>query len=233
MFLQARARVFVCDVDQTALDKARRELPGIEGMVADVSVSDDVNRLVAAVMERWGGIDAVVNNAGVAGPIGPIETLSDSDWTRTFDVNIHGAFHLIRAVVPIMKAQKSGAIVNISTGSTVTGMVNRAPYVASKWALEGLTRNCARELGIHNIRVNAVRPGVVNSWRMQRIMAKQAEEEGMTVGEVEARALEFISMRTKIEPHEIGDMVVFLASDRARHISGQIIGVCGNSEWEK
>lgn len=233
MFLEAGARVFVCDVDPIALDNARRDLPDLEGMVADVSVSGEVNRLAAAVMDRWGGIDAVVNNAGVAGPIGPIETLSDSDWTRTFDVNIHGAFYLIRAVVPIMKAQGSGVIINISTGSTVTGMVNRAAYVASKWAIEGLTRNCARELGPHNIRVNAVRPGVVNSRRMERIMAEQAEEEGVTVAEVEAHALRFISMRTKIEPREIGDMVVFLASGRARHISGQIIGVCGNSEWEK
>lgn len=232
-FLEAGARVFVCDIDPVAMDRARQELPGLEGMPADVSISGDVNRLVAAVMAKWGGIDAVINNAGVAGPIGPIETLSDNEWTRTFDVNVHGAFYLIRAVAPMMKAQRNGAIINISTGSTVTGMVNRAPYVASKWALEGLTRNCARELGPHDIRVNAIRPGLVNSQRMHRIMERQAKEENITIAEVEANALKFISMRAKVEPREIGDMAVFLASDRARHVSGQIIGVCGNSEWEK
>ncbi len=168
----------------------------------------------------------------MAGPVGPIEANRPDDWARCFAVNVNGAFHLIRAVVPAMKAAGGGVIVNISTASTVTGLPGRAAYVASKWALEGLTRNCARELGPAGIRVNAIRPGFMDTDRMRGIMARIAGETGRSVAEVEGEALGYISLRTKIQPVEIGETAWFLASDAARHVTGQIIGVDGNAEWE-
>lgn len=232
VFLGQGARVAICDVDPAALEAAAADHPGL--MIAQVDVADAVavDRFAAAVVDAFGGIDVVVNNAGVAGPRGPIEQNDPQEWARCFEVNVGGVFHFIRAIAPLMRRQGGGSIINISTASTVTGLPNRCAYVASKWALEGLTRNAARELGPGNIRVNAIRPGFMDNPRMSGLMAKAAEERGVSVAEVEAEALGYISLRTKIQPSEIGEMAAFLASDAARHVTGQIIGVDGNAEWE-
>lgn len=221
-------RVIICDVDADALAHAAADMPRLVAHQADVA--DPV--AVAALVEAAGAVDVLVNNAGVAGPVGGIETNDPAEWARCFAVNVHGAFHMIAAVVPAMRAAGGGAIVNISTASTVTGLPGRSAYVASKWALEGLTRNAARELGPAGIRVNAIRPGFMDTERMRGIMARIAGQSGRPVADVEAEALGYISMRTKIQPSEIGEMALFLASDAARHVTGQIIGVDGNAEWE-
>jgi NAD(P)-dependent dehydrogenase (short-subunit alcohol dehydrogenase family) len=114
----------------------------------------------------------------------------------------------------------------------VTGLPGRSAYVSSKWALEGLTRTLARELGPSNIRVNAIRPGFMDTQRMRGIMARIADGRGVPVEEVEREALGYISLRTKIQPSEIGEMAWFLASAAAKHVTAQIIGVDGNAEWE-
>lgn len=219
-------RVAVCDVDEAALDAARAA--GFDALACDVADPRAVDALLTAV----GPVDILVNNAGVAGPVGGIETNDADAWARCFSVNVHGAFHAIAGVVPAMRAAGRGVIINISTASTVTGLPGRSAYVASKWALEGLTRNCARELGPAGIRVNAIRPGFMDTERMRGIMARIAGEQGREVAAIEAEALGFISMRCKVQPAEIGEMALFLASDAARHVTGQIIGVDGNAEWE-
>lgn len=219
-------RVAICDVDDAVLDAARAD--GLDAYRCDVSDAAAVVELLAAA----GPVAVLVNNAGVAGPVGGIETNDPAAWARCFAVNVHGAFHMIAGVVPAMRAAGGGAIVNISTASTVTGLPGRSAYVASKWALEGLTRNCARELGPSNIRVNAVRPGFMDTDRMRGIMARIAGEQGRSVAEIEGEALGYISMRCKVQPEEIGEMAWFLASAGARHVTGQIVGVDGNAEWE-
>lgn len=221
-------RVVVCDVDQAALDRAVAHLPGLVAIKADVADPASVELLI----EKAGAVAVLVNNAGVAGPVGGVETNDPDDWARCFAVNVHGAFHMIRAVVPAMRAAGAGTIINISTASTVTGLPGRSAYVASKWALEGLTRTLARELGPDGIRVNAIRPGFMDTERMRGIMARIAGESGRSVAEVEGEALGYISMRTKIQPSEIGEMAWFFASPVAHHITGQIVGVDGNAEWE-
>jgi NAD(P)-dependent dehydrogenase (short-subunit alcohol dehydrogenase family) len=221
-------RVIVCDVDQASLDSIAAALPGI--VTSRTDVADPA--AVAAMIDRVGPISVLINNAGVAGPIGGIETNDPDEWARCFAVNVHGAFHTIHAVAPAMRAAGEGAIINISTASTVTGLPGRSAYVASKWALEGLTRNVAREFGPAGIRVNAIRPGFMDTERMRGLIARAAERLQRPVAEIEAEALGYISMRTKIQPSEIGEMAWFLASDAARHITAQIIGVDGNAEWE-
>jgi NAD(P)-dependent dehydrogenase (short-subunit alcohol dehydrogenase family) len=219
-------RVAVCDVDDAVLDSARTA--GLDAHRCDVSDEAAVARLLEAI----GHVDVLVNNAGIAGPVGGIELNDPDAWARCFAVNVHGAFHMIAGVVPAMRSVGAGAIINISTASTVTGLPGRSAYVASKWALEGLTRNCARELGPSNIRVNAIRPGFMDTERMRGIIERIAGEQDRSVTEVEAEALGYISMRCKVQPEEIGETAWFLASDAARHITGQIIGVDGNAEWE-
>lgn len=232
-FAAAGARVWICDLDAAALEAALRDEDGLCGSLADVSCERDVERLAGEVQKAFGGLDVLVNNAGVSGPTAALEDISVADWTRTFAVNALGAFLMMRAVIPGMKARRAGTIINISTASTTTGLPNRTPYIASKFALEGLTHNAARELGPYGIRVNGIRPGFMDTPRMQGIMSKHALARGCSVAEVEAEALRFISMRAKVAPGEIGEMALYLASDAARHVSGQIIGVCGNVEWEE
>jgi NAD(P)-dependent dehydrogenase (short-subunit alcohol dehydrogenase family) len=231
-FRAAGARVAICDVDAKAVTRAIDEDGEILGHCADVTNPVQAQQFVDAVTATFGGVDVLVNNAGIAGPSAAIEDVTTEDWVRSFDVNVHGAFYLTRAVIPGMKSRGQGAIINISTGSVFTLPADRSPYIASKWAIEGLTRAAARELGPAHIRVNAIRPGFVNSDRMRRILTDKAKEAGKTLAEVEGKFLEYISMRTKIEPEEIGDMAVFLASDAARHVTGQLISVDGNIEWE-
>lgn len=231
-FASQGARVAICDVDAARLQAVAGEMPNLITAQVDVSNSAQVNGFVAEVRETFGGIDVLVNNAGIAGPTAAIEDIGDDDWTGSFDVNIHGAFFMLRAVTPVMKAQGGGAVVNISTGSVFTLPLRRSPYIVSKWAIEGLTRAAARELGPSNIRVNAIRPGFVDSERMRMILGHMAEQSQTTVEALENKFFEFISMRTKIQPEEIADMVVFLASPAARHVTGQLIAVDGNVEWE-
>lgn len=231
-FILNGARVAICDVDAAKLQALEVEMPDLMTAQVDVANSSQVNKFISQVEESFGGIDVLVNNAGIAGPAAAIEDICDDDWRQCFDVNIHGAFFMLRAVTPMMKAQKSGVIVNISTGSVFTLPLKRSPYIASKWAIEGLTRAAARELGPFNIRVNAIRPGFVDSERMNLILGKMAEQSHTTVEVLEQKFFEFISMRTKIQPEEIGDMALFLTSTAAKHVTGQLIAVDGNVEWE-
>lgn len=231
-FLAAGARVAICDQDQAAVNRVLDQYPSMLGVVLDVSSEAAVRGFVKNVETEFSGIDVLVNNAGIAGARAEIESISADHWIRSFDVNVHGSFFFLKAVVPGMKARGGGAIVNISTGSVFTLPTGRADYIASKWALEGLTRGAARELGPHFIRVNAIRPGFVNSARMTDILSVKAKADGRSLEEVERGFLDFISMRTKVEPDEIGDMAVFLASGAARHVTGQLFSVDGNIEWE-
>jgi NAD(P)-dependent dehydrogenase (short-subunit alcohol dehydrogenase family) len=231
-FLRAGHRVALCDVDETALARVRDESPEVVALRADVSDETAVRHFVQAAHEMLGGIDVLVNNAGVAGPAGPIEQTPLTEWEAAFAVNVRGAYLTARSVIPHLKAQRGGSILNISTASTTTGLVQRTAYVSSKWALEGMTINLARELGPFGIRVNALRPGFVESPRMTGLIARRAATDGRPEAEVESEMLRYISLRTKVSPADIGAMAVFLASPAGAKISGQCIGVCGNVEWE-
>ena len=231
-FLADGASVAICDIDAKALTNAKSKHPELLTAVVDVSDSAAVDDYVLGVADQLGSIDVLINNAGIAGPTADIVSVSDDDWVRSFDVNIHGAFYMLRSVLPHMKARGAGAVVNISTSSTFTLPLNRSPYIASKWAVEGLTRAAARELGSDNIRVNAIRPGIVDGDRMRRVLGEIAKQQNTTIESLEKDMLGYVSMQCKIQPEEIGDMAVFLASDRAKHITGQLVAVDGNIEWE-
>lgn len=232
-FAGAGAKVFGCDVRREPVDALCAADPRIAAIVADVSKEDEVARLFAAADAHMGGVDALINVVGVSGPTKPIEELKLEEWRSTFAVNLDGVFLTTRAVAPSMKARRRGAIVNISTASTRTLPVNRTPYIASKAAVEGFTRALARELGPFNLRANAILPGGINSERMRAIFQRLGAERGVSAAQVAEEMLERVSMRTLIEPSEIADMVLFLCSDGAQHITGQLIAVDGNSEWEQ
>lgn len=225
--------VHICDVSQENIDSALSACPGMKGELADVGDAQAVEAFFNHVMEESGGIDVLINNAGIAGPRAPLEQIDYSDWDNTIRVNLNGMFYCIKQVIPHMKKQQDGSIINISTGSTRTGLPYRLPYVAGKEGVNGLTRNVARELGPYNIRCNAILPGMVDNARGRAVLNKLAEQRNESLEQTTENLLRYVSMRTLIAPEEIAEMAYFLASDASHHVTGQLIGVCGNLEWEE
>lgn len=231
-FQENGARVHICDISEAAIEETLQANPEMQASLSDISKPSAVDTLFNDAVSWMGGLDVLVNNAGIGGPKSPIDEIDDDVWDNTIQVNLNGAFYCIKRAAKLMKPQKSGAIINISSASTRTGLPLRAPYVASKVALQGLTHNVARELGPYNISCNALLPGAIDNERGHMLIQRLANERKQTIEEAEARRLSYISMRRRIHPSEIGNTAVFLAN-AGRHISGQEIGVCGNSEWEE
>jgi NAD(P)-dependent dehydrogenase (short-subunit alcohol dehydrogenase family) len=231
-FVASGATVHVCDVAEDALHDVARANPSLRATRADVGSARDVAQLFEDATGWMGGLDVLVNNCGIAGPRAFIEDITDEAWHQTLQVNLTGMFYCVRQATPLFKAQGGGCIINLSTTSARTGLPKRLAYVVSKAGVQGLTQNVARELGPWNVRCNAILPGMVDNPRGRRIVASVAADRGVSVAEMEAEFLQFVSMRTWVEPGEIGELAVFLASPGGRHISGQMIGVCGNTEWE-
>ena len=232
-FVNDGHRVHICDVNAEAVEAARNTLQGAGCTVTDVGQPTQVEALFAEALEWMGGIDVLINNHGIAGPRGFIEDLDYEEWDHCIRVNLGGMFYTIKNAVPHMKRQRSGCIINLSTTSARTMLPKRAAYVAGKVGVLGLTKNCARELGPWNIRCNTVLPGFMNNARGRGVLAKVAADKGISAEQLEQEALHYVSMRTWIEMDEIADVCAFLASDQAKHISGQEIAVDGNAEWEE
>lgn len=223
------ARVHICDIDAAALEDARRE-HGVTTTVADVAEVEDVTRLFEDVRTHLGGLDVLVNNAGIAGPTARVESITPADWRRTIAVNLDGQFHCAHFAVPLLRQSRRGVIVNMSSVAGRLGYAFRTPYAASKWAVVGFTESLARELGPDGITVNAILPGTVEGPRIERVIRARAEQFGVSYDEMERRTLDRISLRRMVSPQDIAAMVIFLCSQAGRNISGQALSVCGNVE---
>lgn len=231
-FVEAGYRVYICDSDQEILERALRTHTALRGALADVGNLDEVDRFFSEVLSQSAAVDVLVNNVGIAGPRCAAEDIPVEEWQRVIAVNLTGMFYSLRHVLPHMKERRQGVIVNISSASTRTALPLRLAYVASKAGVEGLTRALAREVGPFNIRCNSILPGMIDNARMRGIVSQKARGEGLGDDQVLEGYLRYISMGCMIQPQEIADMVLFLASPAARHITGQLIGVDGNVEWE-
>lgn len=232
-FLEAGDRVHICDIREAALARALEEVEELEGTVADVGDPAAVEVLFAEAEATVGPVEILVNNVGIAGPRLPVEEISLEDWDRTLKVNLSGMFYCMKEALPGMKERRRGVVVNISSGSARTIPLNRSAYNVSKVAVEGLTRTVAREVGPCGVRVNAIQPGAVNNARMRRVLERKAADTGKDPETLKDDFLQYVSMRTLIEPREIADTCLFLASDQARHITGQVLAVDGLVEWEE
>ena len=224
------ARVAICDVDRAALNNAAGDLGAEVAEIADVSDEGQVQSLFEAVRERMGGLDGLVNNAGIAGPTGGVEEISPADWRRCLDVCLTGQFLCAHFAVPMLKAAGGGAMVNISSAAGRFGYAYRTPYASAKWGIIGLTQSLAKELGPSSIRVNAILPGIIEGPRMEGVIAARAEQTGVSHAAMKAEYLSRISLRRMTPPEDVADMAAFLMSDAGRNLSGQSFPVDGNVE---
>ncbi len=229
-FLEAEARVHICDVSKPAMDSFGKAHPGASTTLADVADEAAVDRLFAEAEQALGGLDVLVNNAGIAGPTGKVDEMDPGEWRHTIDVDLVGQFLAARRAVPLLRRAGEGLIVNISSVAGRLGYALRTPYAAAKWGVVGFTASLAKELGPEGIRVNAILPGIVRGERIAQVIAARARSLGVAHSEVEKSYLEKVSLRRMVEPDDVAAMALFLAAPAGRNISGQAISVCGNVE---
>lgn len=235
-FAECGGRVHVCDASQAAIsalaDRPPRAAAGaISATLADVSDPAAVERVFADVSTGLGGLDVLVNNAGIAGPTGGIDEIDPMQWEQTVAINLNAQFQFARRAVPLLRESKhGGAIIALSSVAGRLGYAFRTPYAATKWAVVGLVKSLAIELGPLGIRVNAIQPGIVRGPRMRRVIEARAQQLGIGYDDMEKRYLEKISLRRMTDPAEIAATALFLCSPGGHGITGQAISVCGNVE---
>ena len=229
-FVKAGAKVHICDVVQSAIDETVKTLSGVTATPCDVSDLGQVDRLFADVKQHLGGLDVLVNNAGIAGPTGTIEDISIEEWRRCIDIDLNGMFYCTRLAMPMLKAAGGGSIINLSSAAGRLGFPYRTPYAAAKWGVVGFTKSLSMEVGTCNIRVNAIQPGVVEGERIDRVIDAKAKAVGISFEEQKKVSLERVSMRSMVSPQDIANMALFLASDAGKHVTGQAISVCAGVE---
>ncbi|CUH87992.1 Pyridoxal 4-dehydrogenase [Phaeobacter sp. CECT 5382] len=226
-FAEAGFEVWVTDLNPDNL----ADLPqGWRGSVANAADEEAVKALFSEISEVWGGVDVLCANAGIAGPTALVEDVALADWRNCVSVNLEGAFLAAKHATPLMKAARAGSIIVTSSTAGQYGYPNRAPYAAAKWAMVGLTKTLAMELGPYGIRANVICPGAVEGARMEGVLEREAAAKGMTRDAVYEGYAKGTSMRSFVEASDIANMAVFLGSDAARLVSGQVIAVDGHTE---
>jgi len=223
-FAATGAQVWVSDLDVSGVPD------GWRASAVDASDEGAVRGLFEQVEQAWGGVDVLCANAGIAGPTAQIEDVALADWQSCVSVNLEGAFLAAKYAAPLMKRQGSGAMILTSSTAGLYGYPNRAPYAAAKWGVIGLMKTLAMELGPFGIRANAIAPGAVEGARMEGVLAREAQAKGMTRDQVYEGYAAGTSMRSFVSARDIADMAVFLGSNAARLVSGQVIAVDGHTE---
>ena len=229
-FEKAGARIWICDADTNNLEQSLKENPDWNGTPCDVSDENQVDQLFKEMSDSFGGLEILVNNAGIAGPTAPVEEIDPGEWRSSIGVNLNGAFYCTRLATPLLKNSPKASIINISSVAGRLGFARRLPYASTKWAMIGFTESLAKELGPSGIRVNALLPGIVEGPRIEGVFQARAESEGVPYEEVRDRVLNNVSMKRMVSAGDVAEMAVFLCSEAGKNISGQSISVCGNVE---
>ncbi len=215
--------VWVTDVDGAALASCPTDW-----RCREASVSDEA--AMAGIIGEIGTLDVLCANAGIAGPTALIEDIELADWRNCVSVNLEGAFLAAKHAAPAMKEAGRGSIVLTSSTAGLYGFPNRAPYASAKWAIIGLMKTLAMELGPFGVRANAICPGSVEGPRMDGVLDRESAAKGIDRDALYEAYVLGISMRSFVRASDIADMAVFLGSDKARMVSGQVIAVDGHLE---
>lgn len=231
-FHEAGCHVHVCDVDRAALDRLAGEVPGISSSTADASIAADVDLVFDDVRGTLGGLDVLVNNAGIAGPTGTVQALDPALWERTVAVNLNSQFLFARGAVPLLKDSAANPCI-VAMGSVAgrLGYAYRTPYAATKWAVVGLMKSLAIELGPHGVRVNAILPGTVEGERIDGVIAARAAATGVSPQAMREEYIRKTSLRRMVTAADVAAMTLFLCSPAARNVSGQAVSVDANTEY--
>ena len=231
--LSRGAIVFICDINKRYLTKTKKHPLFNQKLFiheCDASNEDQVFKFFKIIKRKTKKIDALINNVGVAGPTGSIEKIKSKDWENTLHVDVNSHFYFIKQAIPLIKKSKNGSIINISSTAGILGFPLRSPYAASKWAIIGITKTLAMELGKFNIRVNAVCPGTIKGDRMKRVIKDKAKFTKVSTKVIEKDFISMSSMKQWILEEDIGKMCSFLISDDSMRVSGQVISVDGHTE---
>jgi NAD(P)-dependent dehydrogenase (short-subunit alcohol dehydrogenase family) len=224
-FAACGAHPFVSDVDEAALADC-----GHPGMRADAGRAEELDRFMDAALARLGGLDVLVNNAGIAGPTKPVEAVTPAELDAVLQVDLASLFHCARRAIPMLRAAGGGSIVNLSSAAGKFGFPLRSPYSAAKWGIIGFTRTLAMELGPDRINVNAILPGLVDGPRIRSVLRNKALAKGISDNQETEDALQRVSLRTFVSQQDIANMALYLSSPFGRTISGQAISVDGGME---
>ena len=220
-FREHGARVHTSDIDP----KTRPDT------LADVADIGQVEKLFQEVQKNLGGLDVLVNNAGIAGPTGKVEDLKPEDWDRCIAVDLSGMFYCTRKAMPMIKASGGGSIINLSSAAGLHGFPQRSPYCAAKWGVVGFTKSLSVEAGPDKVRVNCICPGIVEGERIERVVEAKAKMLGVSREAFLEKFLETTSMRSTVNAQEIADMALYLASAAGRHITGQALAVDAGTRY--
>ena len=229
-YLAQGARVHTCDVSQSILDEISKSHPQLSTSLCDVSDASQVDRMFDDLAKQYGGLDILVNNAGISGATAAVEDVEIDDWDRTIAVDLRGTFLVTRLAVPLLKKVGGGSIINMSSNAGLFGTPLRSPYAAAKWAIIGLTKTWAMELGPFSIRVNAICPGCVEGPRIDGVIERDAAERGMKAEEIRNVYQRQSSLRQFVSAQDIANMATFISSDLGASISGQSLSVDGHTE---
>lgn len=227
-FKEHGARVHVCDVDDKALGALEADITKTK---ADVSSLADVERLFADAHKTLGGLDVLVNNAGIAGPTGKVEDIKVEDWDRCIAIDLSGMFYCTRKAMPMIKAAGGGSIVNLSSAAGRHGFPQRSPYCAAKWGVVGFTKALAVEAGPDKVRVNAILPGIVEGERIERVIAAKAKATGVSHEDFRKTFLETTSLHSTVTAQDIANMALFVSTEPGRRITGQALAVDGDVRY--
>ena len=230
--LSKGATVFISDIEKKFLNKVKKNPLNNKRLFSyecDASNENDVKNLFKQISKKTKKIDALINNVGIAGPTGTIEKLKSKDWEETLKVNVISHFYYSKLAIPMLKKNKGGSIINLSSSAGILGFPLRSPYAASKWAVVGMTKTLAMELGKFNIRVNVICPGTIKGDRMKRVIKDKAKFLKVSKKLIEKEFISMTSMNTWVYEEDIGKMCSFLISDDSLRMSGQIISIDGDT----
>jgi NAD(P)-dependent dehydrogenase (short-subunit alcohol dehydrogenase family) len=229
-YLALGAKVHTCDISQSMLDECLNNHPELTASVCDVSNESQVESMFDDLKKQHGRLDILVNNAGISGATAAIEDVAIEDWDRTLAVDLRGTFLVTKLAVPLLKQAGGGSIINMSSNAGLFGTPLRSPYAAAKWAIIGLTKTWAMELGPFAVRVNAICPGCVEGPRIDGVIDRDAMERGMQPSQIRDVYQRQSSLRKFVSAQDIANMATFISSDFGANISGQSLSIDGHTE---
>jgi len=229
-FARDGALVHVADIDREAVARVTGGLERVTGSVVNISDPDQVDRLFADLRAKLGGLDVLVNNAGISGPTSPVSDYELAAWKAVIDVNLNGTFLVTQRAIPLLKQSDQASIIVMSSLAGRFGYPNRSAYATTKWGLVGFAKTLSMELGPHGITCNTIHPGAVEGARIRSVLEGRAKASGTALEEQVDSALVNQSIRKFTDPADIAALVHFLAGSHARTISGQSFPIDGDSK---